>query len=73
MIDHEELLEIFKADLIAANLDPVRHLAKRKRRCKECTLLYQAKGKKHYHCKSEHVSGYLTGGEFACREFKAKI
>lgn len=87
MIDHEQVLETLRNDLLAAGLDPAKHLATEEypegpkhlgRRCKECVLLYKKKDnkgkyKKWHSCRSKRVSGYFTGGEFACEEFEAKI
>lgn len=88
MIDHEQLLETLKNDLVAAGLDPMKYLATGTenprhhlgRRCKECMHLHNRGGKysdgtdkKYRSCRIRSWNNWLTGGEFACKEFEAKI
>jgi len=76
MIDHEELLKAIEHDLLAAGLDPVKHLSDHSgRRCKECAKIRKPRSAEetiYLRCGlSPHRR--LTGGEFACKAFEARI
>jgi len=81
MIDREEVLKILEDDLRDAGIEPEKHLSDTPpgsyigKRCKECEHFYKTEDRKGkprrwFGCRPRRLTTSLTGGEFACKEFK---